>query len=72
MFRFTQEPSSGSYNQCLAKITSLVQQCVLVLTLSVLWWHILTWCACVRMVHCALHNYKCVCVRAYGSLCFAQ
>ena len=26
MFQFTQEPSSGSYNQCLAKITSLVQQ----------------------------------------------
>jgi len=28
MFRFTQEPSSGSYDQCLAKITSLVQMCV--------------------------------------------
>ena len=28
MFRFTQKPSSGSYNQCLAKITSLVQLCV--------------------------------------------
>jgi len=27
MFPFTQEPSSGSYNQCLAKITSVVQQC---------------------------------------------
>jgi len=37
MFRFTQEPSSGSYNRCLAKITSLVQQCTLVQTLSVLW-----------------------------------
>jgi len=36
MFRFTQEPSSGSYNQSLAKITSLVQQCVSVQTLSVL------------------------------------
>jgi len=23
LFRFTQEPSSGSYNQCLAKIASL-------------------------------------------------
>ena len=34
MFRFTQEPSSGSYNQCLAKITSLVQLCVSVQTLS--------------------------------------
>ena len=38
MFRFTQEPSSGSYNQCLVKITSLVQQCVSVQTLSVLRW----------------------------------
>jgi len=42
MFRFTQKQSSGSYNQCLAKITSLVQQCVSVQTLSVLWRHILT------------------------------
>ena len=33
MFRFTQEPSSGSYNQCLAKITSLVHQYVSVQTL---------------------------------------
>jgi len=47
MFRFTQESSSGSYKQCLAKITSLVQQCVSVQTISVLWGHILTWCACV-------------------------
>jgi len=47
MFRFTQEPSSGNYNQCLAKITSLVQLCVLVQTLSVLRRHIVTWCACV-------------------------
>ena len=29
MFRFTQEPSSGSYNQSLAKITSFVQLCML-------------------------------------------
>jgi len=28
MFRFTQEWTSGSYNQSLAKITSLVQLCV--------------------------------------------
>ena len=28
MFRFTQEPSSGSYKQSLAKITSLGQLCV--------------------------------------------
>jgi len=47
MFRFTQEPSSGSYNQSLAKITSLVQLCVSMQMLSVLWGHILTWCACV-------------------------
>jgi len=42
-----QELSLGSYNQSLAKITSLVQLCVSVQTLSVLWQHILTWCACV-------------------------
>jgi hypothetical protein len=47
MFRFKQEPSLGSYNQCLAKITSLDQLCVSVQTLSVLWRHILTCCACV-------------------------
>ena len=39
MFRFTQEPSSGSYNLCLAKITGLVQQCASVQTLSGLWRH---------------------------------
>jgi len=27
MFRFTQEPSSWSYNLCLSKITGLVEQC---------------------------------------------
>jgi len=32
MFRFTQEPSSGSHNQCLDKITSLVRLCVSVQT----------------------------------------
>jgi len=37
MFRFTQEQSSGSYNQCLAKITSRVQLCVSVQTVSVSW-----------------------------------
>jgi len=41
MFRFTQEPPSGSYNQSLAKITSLIQLCVSVQTLSVLWRHML-------------------------------
>jgi len=47
MFRFTQEPSSGSYNQSLVKITSLVQLCVSVETWSELWLHIVAWCACV-------------------------
>ena len=47
MFRFTQESSSGSYSQSLAKITILVQLCVSIQTLSVLWRHILTWFACV-------------------------
>ena len=36
MFRFTQESSSGSYNQRLAKITGSVQQCASVQT-SVFW-----------------------------------
>jgi len=36
MFRFTQEPSSGSYSQRLAKMTGLVQLCVLVQMLSVI------------------------------------
>ena len=36
MLRFTQEPSSGSHNQCLAKITSLVPRYVPVQELSVL------------------------------------
>ena len=39
MFRFTQEPSPGSCNQCLAKITSLVRLCMSVQTSSVLWRH---------------------------------
>jgi len=42
MFRFTREPSSGSYNQCLAKITGLVERCASVQMLSLLWQHILT------------------------------
>ena len=37
MFWFTQEPSSESYNQCLAKITSPVQLCMSVQVLTVLW-----------------------------------
>jgi len=42
MFRFKEEPSSGSYNQSLAKTTSLVQLCVSVQTFSVLWRHMHT------------------------------
>ena len=38
MFWFMQEPSSGSYNQCLAKITGLVQKYASVQT-SALWIH---------------------------------
>jgi hypothetical protein len=52
MFRFTQKPSSGSYNQNLANITSLVQLCVSVQTLLVLQRHILTWCVCVCVCVC--------------------
>jgi len=37
MFRFTQEPSSGSQTQCLAKITVMVTLCSSIWTLSVLW-----------------------------------
>ena len=47
MFRFTHEPSSWSYDQCLAIITSIEQLCVSVQMLLVLWQHIVTWCACV-------------------------
>ena len=50
MFRFTQEPSSGSYKQSLAKLTSLVQLCESVQTLSVVWRYIVT-CVC---VYCSL------------------
>ena len=56
MFRFTQEPSSGSYDQCLAKITSLVQLYLSVQTLSVLWQHIPTWCACTQCKEVLLYT----------------
>jgi len=57
MFRFMQEPSSGRYNQCLAKITNLVLLCVSVHTLLVLRPHILTWCVCVLFtVSTSLHS----------------
>jgi hypothetical protein len=47
MFRFTQEPSSGSRDQYSAKITNLVQLYVWVQT-SLLWLHIVTCCECLR------------------------
>ena len=58
MFPFTQEPSSGSYDQYLAKITSLVQLLVSVRTLSVLWLHTVTCRACVwfTVVHSSLRS----------------
>jgi len=39
MFRFTQEPSSGSQSQCLAKITGIVPLCLSICALSVFWRH---------------------------------
>jgi len=35
MFRFTQEPSSGSQSQCLAKITGMAPLCLLICALPV-------------------------------------
>jgi len=46
MFRFTQEPSSGSNSQCVTKITGMVPLHLLVCVLSVLWRHIPTCCVC--------------------------
>ena len=40
MFRSTQEPSSGSQSQCLAKITGKVPLCLSISALAVLWRHI--------------------------------
>ena len=45
MFRFTQEPSSRSQSQCLAKITGMVPLCLSICALSVLWRQIPTCCA---------------------------
>jgi len=39
MFRITEDPSSGSLIQCLAKITVMVLSCLLTWTWSVLWQH---------------------------------
>jgi len=47
MFRFTQEPSSGSLCQYLAKITGMVPLYLLICALPLLWRHIPTCCECV-------------------------
>ena len=46
MFRFTQEPSSGSRSQCLTKITGMVPGYLLICSLPVLWRHISACCEC--------------------------
>ena len=45
MSRITEDPSSESFIQCLAKITVVVVSCPLTWTWSVLWQHIVTRCA---------------------------
>jgi len=47
MFQITEDPSSGSLVQCLAKNYTKNFSCPLTWTRSVLWQHILTRCACV-------------------------
>jgi len=47
MFRITEDRSSGSLAQCLAKITRMILSCLLIWTRSVLWQHVLSRCACV-------------------------
>jgi hypothetical protein len=48
MFRFTQEPSSGSHSKYLAKITHLVHcEYMEVVQMSVFWLHSMTCKACV-------------------------
>jgi len=60
MFRITEDPSSGSLVQCLAKITKTVLSFPLTWTRSVLWQHILTPCVCVR-VRARARARVCVC-----------
>ena len=55
MFRFKQEPSSGSQSQCLTKITGMVPLCLFICALPLLWWHIPTCCMCVCVVGRANH-----------------
>jgi len=46
MFRITEDPSSGSLVQYLAKITRLALSCPLTWTWSVLWHLLITRCVC--------------------------
>jgi len=59
MFRITEDPSSGSLVQCLAKITVMVLSCPLTWTRSVLWQLIVTSCACVQClpIQCVVPPY---------------
>ena len=56
MFRITEDPSSGSLVQYLAKITRMVLSCPLTWTWSVLWQHIVKQCVCLFVCLCV-----CVC-----------
>ena len=57
MFRYTQEPSSGSQSQCLAKITGMVPLCLWICVWPVLWWHIPTCFVCVCVDRTAIHTH---------------
>ena len=67
MFQIKRDPSSGSFIQCLAKITLMVLSCGLTRMWSVLWQHICPWCVCVCVLHspysasldCAVHRRCC-------------
>jgi len=52
MFRITEDPSSGSLVQNLAKITLMFLSCPLTWTWSMLWQHIVTRGVCVCVVQC--------------------
>ena len=66
MFRITGYPYSGSFIQCLAKITVMVLSCPLIRTQSMLWQHIYPWLfvytAQCRVAQCVLHNLEWYCV----------
>ena len=53
MFQITENPSSGSLVQYLAKITRMVLLYPLTWMWSVLWQHIVTQCACVCVCVCS-------------------